>query len=381
MNILVVCHYGLYEDLSYSFVHNQIREYAALGHRVRVIIPNGLGKVGRGGGRLEKPLLISLADGVELYDFRYLTLSRYGQRGFNTASAVAAIALQWNQFFSDFRPDVIHAHTLGFDSEIGAWLKRKLNCPLVVTTHGSDTFLPATGGRAADLRNYANEVDRVVCVSSLLRRTLETAGVTNKMDVILNGFNVGNVLHDSRKNTANIIQVGSLIPRKKVDVSLQAIAILKESVDKVRFTVIGSGEEQQNLENLCKSLHITENVVFTGQLPNQEVHKNLAEATFFVMPSIREGFGIVYLEAMAAGCIVIGTQGEGIADLITDGESGFLVPADNPEAIAHIIGDCIQNPQYAAQIAIRGRELAMSMTWENNAQKYLQLFHELINKK
>ena len=380
MNILVVCHFGLYQDLSFSFVHNQIREYAALGHRVRVIIPNGVGKRGRNGGRFEKPLHISEVDGVELFDLRYVTLSRYGEKHFNSASAIAAIHLQWNHIFEDFQPDVIHAHTLGFDSQIGAWLKEKWECPLVVTTHGSDTFIPFADGRCKELKRYADAADVVVCVSSLLRRTLEECGATTKLDVILNGFNIKYSASDKPKDPAYIMQVGSLIPRKKTDITIRAIAMLKEKNTGIRFMTIGSGVERANLEKLCAELNVLDSVTFAGQLSNQEVHEKLSEATFFVMPSVREGFGIVYLEAMAAGCVVIGTEGEGIADVIVNGENGFLVPADNPERIASLIDRCLQHPEKAYRIAMEGRKSAIGLTWKRNAEEYTKLFKQLKEK-
>ena len=188
MNILVVCHYGLYQDLSFSFVHNQIREYVKLGHRVRVIIPNGWGKPGRNGKHMGKALQISQADGVELYDLRYLTLSHYGEKGFNTRRAMGAIHAHRKQLFRDFQPDVIHAHTLGFDSDIGAWLKQKLGCPLVVTTHGGDTATPLSRGEHTWLKERCDRADVVVSVSSALREKVRSCGTQTRLEVILNGF-------------------------------------------------------------------------------------------------------------------------------------------------------------------------------------------------
>ena len=106
----------------------------------------------------------------------------------------------------------------------------------------------------------------------------------------------------------------------------------------------------------------------------------MSEATYFVMPSVREGFGIVYLEAMAAGCIVIGTEGEGIADAITHGENGFLVPADDPEAIVAVIRGCMDDPQRAAVIAENGRKTALAMTWPYNAEQHGDLYEKLIGR-
>jgi glycosyltransferase involved in cell wall biosynthesis len=94
------------------------------------------------------------------------------------------------------------------------------------------------------------------------------------------------------------------------------------------------------------------------------------------MPSIREGFGIVYAEAMACGCVAIGTEGEGIADLIVSGENGYLVPPDDPEAIVETITACLQQPESMRAVADAGRAAALQLTWEVNAAQYLQLFQE-----
>ena len=96
------------------------------------------------------------------------------------------------------------------------------------------------------------------------------------------------------------------------------------------------------------------------------------------MPSIPEGFGIAYLEAMASGCITIGTEGEGIADLIVSGKNGFLVPPDDPDSIVRVIEWCLEHPEEADIIAERGRKDALGLTWEYNAKQYINLFQELL---
>lgn len=379
MNILVVCHYGLYQDLTYSFVHNQAREYAALGHRVRVIIPNGIGKPGPDGGRLFPMLSMREADGVELFDLRYVTLSSYGEKRFNTASAIAAIRAHWGRIFGDFRPDVIQAHTLGFDSEIGAWLKGKLRCPLVVTTHGSDTVVPLENGQSEILRHQCDQADTVVAVSNPLRERLHGCGTVTPLQTIHNGFTVRTAPNDGQRERCSLIQVGHLIPSKRVDVTIRSLVKLRAQYPAMTLTVIGQGPERERLEQLAASLGAAEAVRFTGQLPNQEVFCELCRAGFFVMASKPEGFGIVYLEAMGAGCVTIGTEGEGIADVIEHGVNGFLVPADDPEAIAAIISDCLQNPEKATRIALRGKQTALKLTWRENAKNYIDLFGRVLS--
>lgn len=380
MNILIVAHYQNDGSPTACFVHSQAKAYLQAGHQVLTISPVGIGKTDIDGKRLQGTKRC-IVDGIEHVYLRYLTISRFGNRFFNHKSAILALKPRLQSILGDFCPDVIHAHGLGFNSEIGAWLKKKLCCPLVVTTHGSDTSVPFAAGRTSDLRNYANEADLLACVSSVLKKNLQVCGTTTDLRVVQNGFDVSHVVQKTNKNPLHIAQVGNLIPSKKVDVTIRAVAALAEKYKDVRLTVVGSGPERAKLEGLCRELGIAEKVVFAGQVPNQEVHQILSEATFFVMASKPEGFGIVYLEAMAAGCITVGTEDQGIADVIQNGTNGFLVPADDAPAIVRVLATCIADPDWAAQIAARGRELAMSLTWENNAQKYVTFFSELIEKQ
>lgn len=378
MNILIVCDYGLYQNPSSSFVHAQAAAYAALGHRVRVLVPSPYGKMDRKGRRLSVCAAISVVDQVELYDLRFLSLSNFGAKnGWNTFSAKQVIKRHWKQILSDFTPDIIHAHTLGFDSEIGAWLKARLHVPLVVTTHGSDTSIPYEQGQFSWLAEKAAPADHVAAVSSALARKLADSGTKTPISVILNGFRVQALPAAAERNPCSVIQVGNLIAQKHFDTTLRAFARLKETQPAACLTIVGHGPEQKALEQLAQVLGISDAVRFTGQLSNEGVLAEMSRAQFFCMPSVREGFGIVYLEAMASGCITIGTEGEGIADLIESGKNGFLVPAGSPEAIVQVVEWCLAHPQEADAIAQHGKQDAMALTWDSNAKKYLELFRTL----
>lgn len=377
MTILVVCHYGLYQDFTASFVHNQERAIAARGHRIRVIVPVPLGKRDWKGNRFFPLYRRQEADGVELRTFRYISLSHFGKGWWNFPNAKAAMRLWLNDILKDFSPDIIHAHTLGSDSGLGAWLKKRLGVPLVVTTHGSDTFVPFAQGKLSGLKRSADQADHLVCVSTLLKRRLEDCNIAAPMSVILNGFQVKNAAPDPDKPPLSIIQVGYLVPRKKADVTIRAFAALRKRHPDAILDIVGSGSEMERFQALCGEFGVSESVRFRGFLPNPQVLDKLAKARFFVMPSVNEGFGIVYLEAMASGCVTIGTEGEGIADLIVSGENGFLVPPDDPDAIVRIIEQCLEHPKEADAIAERGRRDALGLTWEKNAAQYIQLFEKL----
>ena len=377
MNILVICNYGLYEDLGSSFVHSQIREYAALGHHVRVIIPNGVAKKGRNGGHFERPLLISQADGVELYDLRYVTLSVYGKRHFNTASACAAIRLQWDRIFGDFQPDVIHAHTFGLESEIGVWLKAKLGCPVVVTTHGSDTTILVNKGRLKELYHYCEGIDVAIAVSNTLENRLRKCGTPTEIRTIHNGFHDEGIDPYTEKVSCSCLQVSHLIELKQVPVTIRAFQKIYKQYPQARLTIIGQGTERAALEKLCSELQISEAVTFTGQLPHREVLEHMSKTQFYIMPSVREGFPVSYLEAMGMGCVIVGTATEGISEIVDHEVNGFLVQPGDFDSIAEHVISCIADPVRSNKIAAAGNQTAQQLSWRSNAQQYIALFQEL----
>ena len=375
MKILIVCHFGLYSDLESSFVHPQAAEYVRMGHEVKVLIPIAYGKPDWDGRRWASALRMS--DGAELLPFRYLTLSGYGEKGFNASSAVAVLKMRLGKLLGEFRPDVIHAHTLGFDSTIGVWLKKHYGCPLVVTTHGSDTTRPFLRGEKQMLKACCDGADCVVGVSSALTDKLRDTGTTARLRVILNGFRPRYLPKEPEKIPDSFIQVGHLLKQKGVDTTIRAFAKIRQTRPNATLTIIGQGEQRDALEQLCRSLELGDSVRFLGQIPNSRVLEEMGRHQYFVMPSVREGFGIVYLEAMANGCITIGTQGEGIADLIRSGENGFLVPPENPDAICQVLDWCESHPHERQTIVRQGILDARGLTWEENARRYQALFEEV----
>lgn len=387
MNILVTCSYWYYSDFSSSFIHAQAKAYAAAGQRVRVLIPLPLGshRLPDGAVRIT-PLLHCLErDGVEICYFSALSLSNFGNHrlgGFslNVRAAIFALQLQFPIIFRDFKPDIVHAHAFGYGDMVGKWLSERLSCPLVVTTHGGDAGTLFEGGQRESLCRQCETIDAIVAVSAKLATGVRSCGTAAPIHTIFNGFAADNVT-TAEKLPHSMIQVGNLIPSKHNDYTLQAVARLREQYSDITLTVVGGGTEQPRLEKLTATLSLTGCVRFLGHLPNAEALAEMAKSRFFVMPSYPEGFGIVYLEAMASGCITIGTEGEGISDFIIHGENGFLVPPDDVDAIVKVIDWCLSHPAEADAIAERGKADAIAMTWEHNAQQYLALFETLIKKQ
>lgn len=377
MNILVVAHYQGDGSPCASFVHNQAKAYAALGHHVQIIVPVAAGKLGWDHRKFGPILNHMKIDGILYHFFRFVSFSRYGEPWLNGGNAKSVLSFYYSKIFETFRPDIIHAHTLGKDSLVGSYLKNRLHIPMVVTTHGSDTSVPFEQGKRKLLRSLCDRADCVVAVSSPLADKLRQCGTATPVQVIVNGFQSEHICAKRSKSPHSVIQVGNLIPSKRFSVTMDAFAGYYKRYPDATLTLIGQGPERDRLEEQCKSLGISQAVRFLGKLPNDMVLEEMAKHRFFVMPSVREGFGIVYLEAMASGCITVGTAGEGISDFIRHGENGYLVPPDTPAAITEILINCSKHPEKEDALTQQGRINALQQTWKKNAEENISLFQYL----
>lgn len=130
-------------------------------------------------------------------------------------------------------------------------------------------------------------------------------------------------------------------PYKGVDVTIRALPEIAMSFPNVKYLVIGRGDDQPRLAQLAKDLGVSDRVVFAGFVPSEELVEHYRLADVYVMPS-QEGFGIVYLEAMACGIPVISGDDDGSADPLQDGRLGWHVPHRNPEAVAAACMEALQ---------------------------------------
>ena len=121
---------------------------------------------------------------------------------------------------------------------------------------------------------------------------------------------------------------------KGVDVTIRALPKILSVFPKVKYLVIGRGDDRPRLEKLAQELGVAERVVFAGFVPTEALVAHYQVADAYVMPS-QEGFGIVYLEAMACGKPVLSGDADGSADPLQDGSLGWCVPHRDPEAVAN----------------------------------------------
>ena len=128
---------------------------------------------------------------------------------------------------------------------------------------------------------------------------------------------------------------------KGVDVTIRALPAIAQAFPNVKYLVIGRGDDQPRLAKLAKDLGVADRLVFAGFVPTEQLVEHYRLADAYIMPS-QEGFGIVYLEAMACGVPVLSGDADGSADPLQDGRLGWRVPHRNPEAVAAACQEILQ---------------------------------------
>ena len=135
---------------------------------------------------------------------------------------------------------------------------------------------------------------------------------------------------------------------KGVDVTIRALPKILQVFPQVKYLIIGRGDDRPRLEKLAVELGVAERVVFAGFVPTEELTAHYQVADAYIMPS-QEGFGIVYLEAMACGKPVLSGDDDGSADPLQDGKLGWRVPHRDPDAVAQACIEILQGSDRRCQ--------------------------------
>ena len=262
------------------------------------------------------------------------------------------------------------AHTIRCQGYTVKRLKKRYpNISTVLTTHGGDLDIELSHKNGIKtVLNISSGVDRIVAVSDVYANKLRNIGVKN-VNVIYNGIEMYKNNEKVKKETS-IATVALLSNRRKnIDMLIKAFVPFSKNNPNYRLKIIGDGPLREELEKLTIDLEIDNKVDFLGELSNENVFKELAKSYCFILPSILEGFGIVYPEAMYCGCVTIGTKGEGIDGFIKNGKNGFLIDP-NEESIIKILEYVVRND--CSKIIKQGIIDSKKLTWERNCKEYLK---------
>lgn len=324
-------------------LHNFVFDWIKLGNKVDVIKPNFIFN-----SFLRKKPFYSNGfyeyEGVRIFNANYFTPFLFD----------AFKKIPKDIDFSAY--DIIIAHMpsgLIFANK----LAKKINKPLVCGVHCSDIEILTNPIYKFYFKNQLKDAyknaKKIACRSFVLQKKFneilpqfqeKTFVASSGIDMIQKNTPPTAVLN----SPLNVLTCANLIKRKNIDKLILAIKDLEE----FELNIIGDGKELSNLKKLAGK-----NVKFLGRLSHEKVLEKMQASDIFILPSINETFGMVYLEAMAAGCITVCTKNDGIDGIIKDNENGFLCEATS-ESIketllkiknSHNIGKILENSHCTIQ--------------------------------
>lgn len=224
-----------------------------------------------------------------------------------------------------------------------------------------------------------------VAVSPFTKDRLISLGVNNnKISIIPNGIDIEQIRQvQPAENGCDVLFAGRLIKDKNVDILIKSLALLKEQKFEITCKIIGDGPEKNKLINMTKYLNLQSNIKFLGFLSSYEDMISIMKSSkVFVLPSTREGFGIVVIEANACGVPVITVRDEmnAAATLIVDRETGFLVNLDERE-IADRLKELLLNDKLRESLSSKCINYSENYNWNKIADSIEKLYIDIISNK
>jgi phosphatidylinositol alpha-mannosyltransferase len=277
-----------------------------------------------------------------------------------SASSAAAVA----DAIQQFKPDIVHAHE-PFAPSTSMFAVLKASSPVVATFHAYADRARLWSLASPWLRLVWRRIDRGVAVSNAAADFIATR-LGADVDVVANGLDETMFHHAAPAALApgrRLLFVNRLDPRKGFPVLVQAFEALARTHPDVRLIVAGDGADRQAVDALAPGPRAR--VDMLGALPHEQLPPYHAACDVFVSPAMgSESFGIVLLEAMAAGLPVVASDIAGYREVVRHGVEGLLVPPGDAAGVARAIARILDDPPLSKRLAEAGRARARHFSWD-----------------
>lgn len=303
---------------------------------------------------------------------------------------------------------ILHTHS-SKAGILGRWAGWLAGVPVIVHTPHGHVFYGYYGPFVSKLFVWAEKIsalitDRVITLTERGKREHIRFGVgkSDKFIPIHSGVDIGLIQkpdadkisqcqksyksHESLRETLSMprgaivaASMGRLSRVKGYEYFIKAGIILSKKYDDIYFAIAGEGELRENLEQIIKNAGAVERFKFAGW--REDIGNFLNGIDIFVLSSLNEGMGKTIVEAMAAGLPVVGTDVGGISEIVVEGETGFIVPPGNAEAIAERIEKLYLDKGLRSSMGERGRERAALYDTHSMVRKVESLYEEVLKEK
>lgn len=287
------------------------------------------------------------------------------------------------------RYDVLNTHFAVPSGPLGYVLGKMFKVPNVLSLHGGDIYDPSKKMSphksvifSRVVKFILNRADRIVAQSSNTRDNTITYYKPEKdVEIIPLAFHPPVIVKSSReklgldKDSFYFITVGRLIKRKSIDTMIKALSGVKNK--KIKILIVGDGPEMDYLRNLTESLNLSERIKFPGYIADNEKYSYLVNSDAFILTSLHEGFGIVFMEAMFIGLPIVCTNHGGQVDFLKQNQNALLIDVGDVEACSKSMMKIYKESELYKLMSKNNKKKVKDFYAENVAAEYLKIFNEI----
>ncbi len=293
--------------------------------------------------------------------------------------------------------DIIHAVDIWPDGFYAKLISSGLKKPVVITALGTFSVAPFySRRRPAAVWTCGNS--RIIAISEYTKSEIGKILPDLKIDVICPGFDLdfwsgssnGAVAENIGRMKPYILSVGALKPRKGFHNSIAAFGIVAKKIKNLNYIIVGQAYDNsayfENLKRIAETNNVKDRVIFKNSgIDDKELLEFYKNAELFVLTPVEinhhfEGFGIVYLEAAAAGLPVVASEKSGAVSAVEENYNGILALRNDPESAAEAILKILENPEIRERFGRHGREWVKNFSWEKITKKYAEIYNADIKR-
>lgn len=265
---------------------------------------------------------------------------------------------------------------------VAALVSKITGLPYLCYSHGEDINIAKCSRELTAMTNFVlKNAKAIIANSNHTAKLLEEDWHCKKSKIeimhpgVCSSFFSTCHLTEKQNHSLKIITVGRLQARKGQDTVIRALPEIQKHFKDVTYTIVGNGKDKDRLAVLTEEMGVEQQVSFLHDVPDQDLPMLYSQHDVFAMPNRAiagdiEGFGIVFLEAQASGLPVIAGNSGGTADTLRDGETGFLVDGNSPEALVKLICEQLDTAAKRRKIGENGRRfVASTFDWKELAKK------------
>ncbi|MFW5863275.1 MAG: glycosyltransferase [Desulfohalobiaceae bacterium] len=363
-------------------IYRLLKGLKALGHKVWIFAP----EYGENNTRLEENV------------FRCRPLIFYSK--FSDLPVANRFSLRIGRAFKEFAPDIVHLHHPFWMGKKGFRLAKKHNIPVIYTYHTrldkyahyalfSGTLFRVLMAHYV-LKRFADKCDGIIVPAYSIEEYLRNLGVSTLVETIPTGVETElfqgldqEQVQSLRRSYVEdselmLLCVTRISQEKNLYFLLRALQQVRLSTSRpFKCLLAGDGPELQNLQAFARELGLEQQVIFLGQVEQQELPFYYTASDLFVFSSTSETQGMVLLEAMAGGCPAVAVRSSGIADLIHNGYNGYKTSEDI-RAWAQAVQDLLESPQERDRMAENARQQAESFSVQSTTRQVLQFYARVL---